>query len=188
MSEVIVDSHLSPAEAIGNKGPEQIRKQQRVLTVRYISFDDLEHQGQIVVNHELRHNVIEMFAVAFQLKFPIEKVIPASQFGYDDEKLMSANVTSGFNYRTIVGTDELSPHATGRAIDVNPRLNPYTHKVGGQVVTEPAGAEWDPKVPGTFCKDHPLVHFMKSRGWIWGGDWTVEETGRADYHHFEKRA
>jgi len=32
------------------------------------------------------------------------------------------NNTSGFNYRKITGTDKLSTHSFGRAIDINPVL------------------------------------------------------------------
>jgi hypothetical protein len=113
--------------------------------------------------------------------------MPASSFEYDDQKLMAANVTSGYNYRKIAGTEELSKHALGRAFDVNPRLNPYVHKMDDQIVIDPPGAVWRPEEPGTLRKNHELVQFLENRGWIWGGNWTLESDGKQDHHHFEKK-
>ena len=81
----------------------------------------------------------------------------------------------------------MSFHARGLAIDVNTFLNPYIYlDDDGTVVTDPAGATYDPSKPGTLTADHPLVTFMKSRGWAWGGDWTLEADEVIDYQHFEK--
>ena len=47
--------------------------------------------------------------------------------------------------------------------------------------------EYDEKAKGTLTKDHPLVIFMKERGWIWGGDWSKIGDSGVDYQHFEKQ-
>ena len=36
--------------------------------------------------------------------------------------------------------------------------------------------------PGTWHDRHPLVLFLQSRGWIWGGNWGYPD----DLHHFQK--
>ena len=104
--------------------------------------------------------------------------ISDSQFQGSDELSMKANNTSGFNYRNISGTQKRSNHALGRAIDINPLLNPYI-KDG---TTQPTGAIYDSKRPGTITADSPVVIFLIERGWQWGGHWT----DRKDYQHFEK--
>ena len=183
----VVDSNLQIAQAIGKAGPKEILSQQDVLTVQYWGFDNLEHQGQIVINKLLSVEVQEWFELASRLKFPIEKVAPAVLYDNDDDKLMALNVSSGFNYRKIAGTSKLSRHAMGRAFDINPRQNPYIRKEGSSVIIAPSGAVWDSSQPGTLFRTHELVRFMLDRGWIWGGDWSLEESGRIDYQNFESR-
>ena len=91
---------------------------------------------------------------------------------------MAANNTSAFNYRTIAGTVRLSNHASGRAIDINPRQNPY---IKGQVV-QPPGAKYEPNAEGTLTEEHPVVRAFLKLGWAWGGHWTTTQ----DYQHLEK--
>ena len=89
---------------------------------------------------------------------------------------MLANNTSAFNYRTIAGTTRLSNHATGRAIDINPMLNPFMR----DAYVAPSGATYDTKISGTVTEK--IAEIFKSRGWSWGGDWT----DRKDWQHFER--
>ena len=98
---------------------------------------------------------------------------------------MNANVSSGFNYRLVSGTNRVSPHGQGLAFDINPRQNPYIRYQDGKVIIYPDGAVWDINKPGTLFHDHPLVRFMLGRGWEWGGNW-LEQSGRIDYQHFQK--
>jgi hypothetical protein len=172
------DSHCLP----------EILAEQVVVEVVYINFDGQKKSGVIEVNRAVADDVRGFFALALKLKFPIEKVVRASDepFLWDDDKMMAANATSGFNYREIAGVDELSNHAFGRAIDVNTRLNPYIRLVDGQKITLPIGAMWDPTLPGTLTPEHPLVGIKRSRGREWGGDWTYETRAAIDYQHFEK--
>lgn len=134
-------------------------------------------------------DVADFFALALALTFPIEKVVPISheKYQWSDELSMADNNTSGFNYRTIMGTNHLSNHALGRAFDVNPRQNVYLKrdKEGREVFCLPEGAIYDENAKGTLTSTHPLVIFMKERGWVWGGDWQRED-GVVDYQHFEK--
>lgn len=167
--------------------PPEILARQVSLDVLYHGFDGKTHAGIIEVHEEAAGDIGAFFAYALELKFPIEKVVPAGHPDYvwDDDTLMAGNATSGFNYRLIAGTDAVSPHGLGWGFDVNPRLNPYVRYVGGREVVSPPGAVWNPELPGTLHAQHPLVVFMKDRGWEWGGDWT-EESGRVDYQHFQK--
>jgi hypothetical protein len=172
-----------------NLAPANIIAAQCLLEVSHYGFDDRVHEGSIVIHHEVKDDVAEFFARAFALRFPIEKVIPIgdARYGWDDERSMADNNTSGFNYRTIMGTDKLSNHATGRAFDVNPKQNIYAKydTDGSEVFCYPLGARYDEGVKGTLTSDHPLVLLMKERGWVWGGDW-FERDGVVDYQHFEK--
>lgn len=160
--------------------PQEVLERQRIIKVFYYSFDNLLHQGQIVVDVDLVTQVKEAFDLIRKTKFPVKSVIP-----FVDRRLMSEeeiskskNNSSAFNYRLIAGTSKLSNHAFGRAFDINPQFNPLIKD--GQVL--PLSAKYDTKVPGTVIGNEEFVVYLKSLGWDWGGDWTDLK----DYMHFEK--
>jgi hypothetical protein len=183
----IIDSEMTEREAfegLDPKCPDEIRKRQRLITVRYYSTDGQVHQGQLVLDAELVDDVKKVFALALDERFPIRSVIPISDRRFrkdgrwDDELSMEANNTSSFNYREVTGGGRLSNHAYGRAVDINTLFNPY---IKGSTVL-PRGASYDPKVAGTFTAESPVVREFLRLGWAWGGNWTSPR----DYQHFEK--
>ena len=178
-NEVIIDSSLSIVEAVGNQDiPENVKAQLCLLDVRYYSLDGKLHQGQLVIHNSLKDDVAGVFDEISGSRFPIAKVIPVSRYNFSDELSMQDNNTSAFNYRTVEGTNVLSNHALGRAIDINPLFNPY---IRGEEV-DPDGAKYDSEIPGTILRDGVVVRAFKQRGWSWGGDWNSLK----DYQHFEK--
>ena len=150
-----------------------------LIEVQYYGFDGKLHQGQLIMNKAVKKDIEEIFALILKEKFPIEKVIPVNQFAWDDDSSMSANNSSSFNYRNIAGTNRLSKHALGMAIDINPFLNPVVYKDGS---ITPKGAKYEIKRKGTFSLDHPIVKAFKERGWRWGGEFNSYK----DNHHFDK--
>ena len=103
-------------------GPEQLRR----VGVDHIGFDGQTHRGQLIVHEDLVSQAITIFEQLYRLGFPIEKICTVDQFpAASDELQMEDNNTSAFSYRDIPGTGRWSQHAYGRAIDVNPLLNPY---------------------------------------------------------------
>lgn len=168
--------------------PEEILNELEILTVTYYGFDNLIHQGQIVVNKKIIKPTQAFFNMALDIKFPIEKVIPISHQNYkwDDNVSCNDNNSAGYNFRYIGGTTKMSKHAQGLAIDINPIQNPYIkyNESLEQIFIAPEGGIFNPEIPGTLHQDHPLVIFMKNEGFDWGGDWT-KESGRIDYQHFE---
>ncbi len=187
---VLVDSIMSVEAARAQNPhlpcPEKILEQQEVLFERYLTPDGKLHEGQIVVHRELAEDVTRLFERIRAEGFPVASVIPLAdrKFKWDDEQSMMRNNTSGFNYRPIAGTNRLSRHAEGRAIDINPWWNPMVRTVvpGERVIVEPEGAHYDPRVPGTIVRGDFITEFLKQRGWKWGGEWTSLK----DYQHFEK--
>ncbi len=178
-TEPIIDSDLSFEQAVdGLEFPEKIRNRLALVNVRYFGFDGKIHVGQLVVYKDLSKEIKEIFERLLKIKFPVRSVIPIVKFGWDDEKSMSANNTSAFNYRLIKGTKKLSKHSYGIAIDINPLFNPYVKRNS----TEPEGAEYIPERPGTITRNSPVVKIFSEYGWDWGGNWTRGK----DYQHFEK--
>lgn len=164
-----------------------IRTQLRTLTVPYFDFHDLEQTGAIVVHELVADDVFAFFTTAHELHFPIQSIIPinAPQFAGDDALSCAANNTSGFNFRTITGKQQLSKHAIGCAFDINPKQNPYIKYDNMiEMFRIPTAGQYDERAPGTLTATHPLVTLLKQKGWTWGGDWTPD-SGRVDYQHFE---
>ena len=177
---MIVDSAMDFRQAVfGTSAPREILEGLCLLDVRYTGFDGRTHAGQIVIHLELAAEIGEIFALMEALKFPVAGAVPIVRYGWSDNASMAADNSSAFNYRTIAGTDRLSRHALGRAVDINPRENPAVYPDGR---IAPAGAVYRPDSPGTFTDDHPAVCAFLERGWRWGGHFDHMR----DYHHFEK--
>jgi len=177
--KIIIDSHYTFNEIFsGSKIPEEIKKDLKLISVEYFSFDDKIHRGQILIHKDLANDVIEIFKVIKEKKFPIGKVIPIIKYNWSDENSMTDNNTSAFNYRYVKGTSQLSSHALGRAIDINPKLNP---QIKGEN-TIPANSKYDVTITGTITANSFIVKEFNKRGWQWGGFWKRNK----DYQHFEK--
>jgi hypothetical protein len=175
----IIDSNMTFEEAIaGTKAPRDIIDFLCLIDVCYFAFDSRLHRGQLVVHRSVEKDVIEIFKLIEQLKFPIARVFPIVKYDWSDDASMADNNTSAFNYRFVMGTERLSHHAYGRAVDINPYLNPVIDEDGR---IDPAGATYVPERPGTFSETHPIVREFLNRGWRWGGNFSSS----VDYHHFD---
>src|SRR3989344_3798220 len=178
---MIIDSEITLEEALAGKEiPEEIKNNLILINVFYFSFDGLTHSGQLVVHKKVAYELMKIFDELLKIKFPIEKVIPVSAYSWIDEDSMLANNTSAFNYHLIYGTNKLSNHSYGLAIDINPRTNPYVAE-DGKIF--PAGASYNSGKPGAIAKGDEVVSLFTSRGWEWGGSWQ----DRKDWQHFEKK-
>src|SRR5579871_2483505 len=91
----------------GSKAPQSILAGQRLVTVRYYSFDHLLHQGQIIVDKDLVSDVQAVFREIEASHFPIGRVIPVRQYDWSDDASVAGDNTSGFNYRDIPETHTL---------------------------------------------------------------------------------
>lgn len=182
--DIIIDSALTLEQALSQTQelpvPQEVLDRQRLIDVEYYSFDKKLHKGQVVIDKDLVEDIKGAFDLIKHTQFPVHSVIPIGDLRFlsDDEKSMSANNSSGFCYRKIAGRDQLSNHAFGRAVDINPYLNPYIRSDYHQ----PEGVEYDPSLQGAITADGQLVQYFKGKGWEWGGDWI----DRKDYMHFEK--
>ena len=175
----VVDSNMTLEQALSGKDiPRDIERNLVLVDVDYWSFDGREHRGQLVIHKDLAEEVKAIFADIKKARFPIEKMAPVSKYAWSDEASMEDNNSSSFNYRSVQGWRRLSVHAYGRAIDINPRLNPYV-KDG---VSLPAGAVYSPEVLGSITQYGPVVEAFRKRGWKWGGSWRKLK----DWQHFEK--
>ena len=157
----------------------------RRVELSYTGFDGQPHRGALVVHRAVVDDVIAIFDQLRQMNYPIARMQTVDRYpGAQDELSMRDNNTSAFNCRPLPGSTAWSLHAYGRAIDINPLINPYIDAVGN---LEPATAgEYLDRTrdePGLLRADSPAVAAFTSRGWRWGGAWR----NPIDYQHFERR-
>jgi hypothetical protein len=182
--EEISDSTLR--RMTGNSYPEGCEVS--IHDLRYLRIPHYDGKGAIRIGELVCHkkasdDFLYLFKELFKQKYPIERMVLIDDYDGDDSKSMAANNTSSFNYRVIAGTDKLSRHAFGMAIDINPLYNPY---VKGTFVSpesgEPyvnRGKEFKYKISR---KDLVYKILHDKFGFTWGGDWE----NCKDYQHFEK--
>ncbi len=141
----------------------------------YVQFDhvtfDGTSRGELVVAREVAPRAVTLFERLWWLGFPIRQARIVDDFGASDEHSMAADNTSAFNFRVIAGTEILSQHALGRAIDINPVENPW--RKPDRIVPEAGKAFADRSDVrlGMIVRPGPVVCAFDELGWEWGGDW-----------------
>ncbi|GAB1811814.1 M15 family metallopeptidase [Mycobacterium sp. MUNTM1] len=160
--------------------PAQLRR----VEVDHVGFDGGTHRGELIVHQDLVPEVITVFAELYRARFPIEKIRSADRYpAADDELSMEDDNTSAFNCRGIPWSEHWSQHAYGRAIDLNPRLNPCVYADG---TFQPHNAteylDRSRGDPGLLHGGDAAVRIFTDRGWRWGGEWASP----VDYQHFER--
>lgn len=161
----------------------------RYVKVKYYNYKGKEKEGELIVNRLIAQDVVEVFYELYEIQYPIRRMELIDGYDADDNLSMEADNTSCFNYRKIAGSSNLSMHALGLAIDINPRVNPC---VGGAHGILPANGkvyrERDVKLcKGSYKKimihkNDRVYKIFKSHGFSWGGDWH----NMKDYQHFYK--
>ena len=133
-------------------------------------------RGELVVAAALAARTVALFRRLWQLGFPVRQLRLVDDFAASDDASMAADNSSAFNFRLIAGTDLLSQHALGRAIDINPVENPWrkVDRAGESRVVPDAGRAFVDRAtirPGMIVRPGPIVAVFDELGWEWGGDW-----------------
>lgn len=162
------------------------------LTIPHYDFNYSRQVGHLVVNKALAEEVLDIFAELYDVKYPIERMELVDVYGADDYESIEHNNTSAFNYRKSTdGTSRLSKHALGRAIDINPQINPYVES-DGTGSHDNAAEYWSrdpenwssPVAKAAYIGPGTDIYriFVEEHGWEWGGSWSSYR----DYQHFQK--
>ena len=159
----------------------------RWLHVMHYGFDGEIHEGELIVNHAIAHDVLEIFRELFDIKYQIEKIRLIDEYNAEDEASMEDNNSSAFCYRTIAESTTLSNHALGLAIDINPLYNPYVYeRKDGSLFLQPENAgdyvDREKDDPRYIKQGDAIYEIFINHGFTWGGDWKSKK----DYQHFEK--
>lgn len=143
--------------------------------------------GELICNQAIAQDLVEIFYELYIAEYQIEKITLIDAYDGDDNASMIDNNTSCFNYRPVTGQNNLSRHAFGLAIDINPFYNPYIRylKEGGQIVL-PEGSEAytdrSAAFPYKIDTDDLCYRLFIEHGFTWGGNWNSMK----DYQHFQK--
>lgn len=159
----------------------------RYVSVLYYNFNDHEKHGELICNKDIAQDLVEIFYELYLAQYPIEKIRLIDEYNADDELSMADNNTSCFNYRVVAGTDRLSKHSYGLAIDINPFFNPYVTYKNGEPNCAPAGSEYYMDRTKDFAykitTEDLAYKLFTEHGFTWGGNWKSSK----DYQHFEKK-
>jgi poly-gamma-glutamate synthesis protein (capsule biosynthesis protein) len=133
-----------------------------------------------VVHADYADGILSVFRMLFDARFPIERMQLVDVYDADDHASTLANNTAAFNCRAVVGNPgSWSEHAFGRAIDINPRVNPYVLDPRIQHPVLAPYLDRSRQEPGIIQPGDTAVHAFATIGWQWGGTWSSP-----DYQHF----
>ena len=159
----------------------------RYLQVLHWDAEGESRQGELVCNKTIAQDLQDIFKQLYKAKYPIASMRLIDDFDASDERSMTANNTSCFNFRYITGTKTVSKHGRGMAIDINPLYNPYVRLRDNHV--EPAAGKPYAKrraertdIPMKIDRTDLCYRLFVKHGFKWGGDWKSVK----DYQHFEK--
>jgi hypothetical protein len=163
------------------------REELSFLTVLHYDFNGDVKTGELICNIAIADDLLAIFYELYRNEYRIEKIRLIEEYGGDDGLSMMDNNTSCFNYRDA-SPGNLSNHAYGLAIDINPFYNPYvSYNSDGRIrKISPEGSDFyaDRRQDFPYKIDENALSYrlFKEHGFFWGGDWNFQK----DYQHFQK--
>ena len=172
---------MKRARMVRPECPVQRRSQLRRIDVPFIDFNGNPQQGHLIVRRDAAESVARIFTRLYEMQFPIRRMQGVEAYNGDVYKSLAADNTSSYNCRRagqINAPFSQSPHANGRAVDINPVENPW--KDPRCTCWSPTGkyAERDPG-PGKILKNDRVWRTFDAEGWIW------QNIDVPDYMHFD---
>lgn len=172
---------MSSAGMVRPECPITSREMLRVVAVNHIGFDGKVRRGRLVVNADVADSVARIFTTLYERRFPIRTMVPVERFGGDTNRSLRADNTSAFNCRRadqINAPFAESPHANGRAVDINPLENPWKDLRCKCWLPDPRFKERK-EGPGVILRRGLVWRTFRQEGWIW------QNIPVADYMHFD---
>ncbi|MBQ0074308.1 MAG: M15 family metallopeptidase [Prevotella sp.] len=172
------------------KGCTTKRSDLRYLRLLHCNMNGDTQVGEMVCHRTIAAALIDIFRALYESGYRIERMVLIDDYDADDERSMSANNTSCFNFRFMTGSrTRVSLHGRGLAVDINPRYNPYINKKGkvspinGKAYAYNRTSSTLGNVKDVIIRRGDICHrlFLK-HGFVWGGAWKSLK----DYQHFER--
>jgi hypothetical protein len=170
-------------KTLTEKGPVSCSRL-KLIKFGYFGFDGVAHpDGEIIVIDAAAHYAAAIFDALLDRHFPIAKARLMNHYDGDDDAADVDNNTSSFNDRVVAGTNTLSLHAYGLAIDLNPVQNPFIQiRAGKREVSPVEGKQYlDRNATKPGMAERVIEIFADNGFSIWGGDWHSP----IDYQHFQ---
>ena len=169
------------ATGVVRPGCPATRGDLRRVEVNFHNFRGEVRRGVLVVNADVADDVSAIFTEVFESGFRIRSMRPIEVFGGDDNASMAADNTSAYNCRSQAQANSNamdSPHANGRAVDINPRENPWLDPRCDCFMPT---AEHAARTPGKgkILKGGRVWRAFTKRDWIW------QDLATPDYQHFD---
>lgn len=161
--------------------PIQDRAELRSVSINFTDFEGQVHRGQLIVNRDVAASVTRIFTRLFEAGFPIRRMKPVEEYGGDANRSLRADNTSAFNCRRVGQINApfmASPHANGRAVDINPRENPWMDLRCDCWFPSPDMRARTPG-PGKILRGGLVWRLFRNEGWIW------QNIGVPDFMHFD---
>ncbi len=162
-------------------------KELSYLRMLCYGMDGNTYVGEMIVNQQIKAEILAIFQELYENQYPVERMTLVDNYNADDEASMQDNNTSAFNYRTISGSNKLSNHSYGMAVDLNPKYNPYVKTASdGSTICQPADsleyADRSKEFAYKIDENDLAYRLFTQAGFTWGGSWNSVK----DYQHFEK--
>lgn len=157
------------------------RRELRRVEVNHYTFAGKVRRGVLVVNRDVAESVSRVFTRLFEARFPIRRMRPVEAYGGDSNASLRADNTSAYNCRRpsqINAPPMKSPHANGRAVDINPRENPWKDLRCDCWFPNARNRERKPG-PGVIVQGGVVWRAFVHEGWIW------QNIDVPDYMHFD---
>ena len=157
------------------------REDLRRVQINHVDFTGTVRRGTLVVNADVAASIARIFTALFEARFPIERMHPVEVYDGDSDASLRDNNTAAYNCRRpdqINAPQLSSPHANGRAVDINPERNPWM---------DPRCTCWSPgdryaeRTPGKgkILSGGVVWRTFLAEGWIW------QNIQVPDYMHFD---
>jgi hypothetical protein len=168
------------ASGVWRSGCPGYRTSFRRVEVPYRGLDGQTHRGWVNVNADVATSTAKIFNTLYAKGFRMHRVEGIEMFGGWEWLGSKGNVSTALNCRKPSeqnSSNSSSPHAWGRALDLNPVQNPYIN---------PRTGTWDPNAPASSTAPGAIRYgglawtVLRSYDWYWSGT-----DAWRDYMHFD---
>lgn len=178
-----------------------------ISDLTYIKLLHYDYNGDIRIGELIIHKAIldetrNIFEDLFNNKYQINSIMLIDDF-WDkdpiqaDRNSIEHNNSSSFCYRTIPNNTNLSNHALGIAIDINPLENPYTPRNKDGSFDESSISDYEKDLlinrnekaklnPHIITLNDTICNIFDKYGYECGGIWPLQSPKwSCDWQHFE---